>query len=127
MIQPSGPRGRARTPGRAAVVVAWQVTSLLEKLQPATIMLDPGKVNPVDRNQPERPREMQAAKQARTDDADEDVGGDPTHTALKGGELRVVHRRQSALIDRGEVDAVTEGLPSTFLARSRQNHLRTFD
>lgn len=42
-----------------------EVVSLLEKLPPETIMLDPSRVNTVDRNQLEREKEFQAAKQAR--------------------------------------------------------------
>ncbi|KAL1504105.1 hypothetical protein AB1Y20_010515 [Prymnesium parvum] len=41
------------------------VVSLLEKLPPATIMLEPTKVNTVDVNQKERQREMAAAREAR--------------------------------------------------------------
>ena len=42
-----------------------EVVSLLEKLPPATIMLDPSKVNTVERNQKERQREAHAAREAR--------------------------------------------------------------
>lgn len=42
-----------------------EVVSLLEKLPPTTIMLDPSKVNTVDRNQKERQKEAHAAREAR--------------------------------------------------------------
>ena len=45
-----------------------EVVSLLEKLPPETIMLEPDKINTVERNQKERQKEMQAAKQARLDE-----------------------------------------------------------
>ena len=42
-----------------------EVTALLEKLPPSTIMLDPSKINTVDRNQSERQKEAKAAREAR--------------------------------------------------------------
>ena len=42
-----------------------EVTSLLEKLPPETILLDPSNIATVDRNQKERVRELQAMKEAR--------------------------------------------------------------
>ena len=45
-----------------------EVVALLEKLPPATIMLDPSKVNTVDRNQKERQKEVGAARDARQEE-----------------------------------------------------------
>ena len=42
-----------------------EVVSLLEKLPPNTIMLDPNMINTVDRNQKERQQEFRKAKEAR--------------------------------------------------------------
>ena len=42
-----------------------EVVSLLEKLPADTIMLDPSKINTVDRSQKERQKEMQGAREAR--------------------------------------------------------------
>lgn len=47
-----------------------EVVALLEKLPPETILLDPSTINTVDRNQKERLRELQAAKDARLAEID---------------------------------------------------------
>ena len=44
------------------------MVSLLEKLAPETIMLEPDKINTVERNQKERQKELQAQRQARLDE-----------------------------------------------------------
>jgi len=46
-----------------------EVVSLLEKLPPETILLDPSNINTVDRNQKERIKELQAARDARLAEA----------------------------------------------------------
>lgn len=52
-------------PAHPCCTPPYQVTSLLEKLPPDTIQLDPTRINTVDVNPRERQKEMQAARAAR--------------------------------------------------------------
>jgi len=75
-----------------------EVVSLLEKLPPATIMLDPSKVNTVERNQKDRQKEAHASREARLAEANANKKV-KKKTRGRSKAARKVAKKQSNIMD----------------------------